>query len=426
MLTSLQANARHVACRLGKCLAHAWDLALDRRGGVAPMLALTALPLLASVGAAVDYTRASAARAAMQSALDSTSLAIARAVSRHETPPDAATLFSTIFTRAEVQGVSVTSAVQSSSGGSSVTASASGVMDAMFMRVVGIPQVTLGVTTKAFTSMDTSGCVLALDGNAANAMSLGGSTSVNLSGCSVFSNSVDAAALSVGGNATLSADMIGSAGGVSISSSNVTVTDGILSHMGPVSNPYADMQVPNFGACDQNNMKVKSDTTLDPGVYCNGISVNAGASLTLNPGIYYIDGGSLSANGGGTITGTGVTIVLTSSSGKDYATANINGNASISLTAPIAGPTAGLVIFEDPKAPVGTSVSLLGGSTQRFGGAIYAPTGAISYAGGAATSASCTQIIGDTVSFSGNSGVAINCSGYNTRPFGPISIRLTY
>jgi hypothetical protein len=288
----------------------------------------------------------------MQSALDSTSLAIARAVSRHETPPDAATLFSTIFTRAEVQGVSVTSAVQSSSGGSSVTASASGVMDAMFMRVVGIPQVTLGVTTKAFTSMDTSGCVLALDGNAANAMSLGGSTSVNLSGCSVFSNSVDAAALSVGGNATLSADMIGSAGGVSISSSNVTVTDGILSHMGPVSNPYADMQVPNFGACDQNNMKVKSDTTLDPGVYCNGISVNAGASLTLNPGIYYIDGGSLSANGGGTITGTGVTIVLTSSSGKDYATANINGNASISLTAPIAGPTAGLVIFEDPKAPV--------------------------------------------------------------------------
>jgi hypothetical protein len=173
-------------------------------------------------------------------------------------------------------------------------------------------------------------------------------------------------------------------------------------------------------------MKVKSDTTLDPGVYCNGISVNAGASLTLNPGIYYIDGGSLSANGGGTITGTGVTIVLTSSSGKNYATANINGNASISLTAPIGGPTAGLVIFEDPKAPVGTSVSLLGGSTQSFGGAIYAPTGAISYAGNAATSASCTQIIGDTVSFSGNSSVAINCSGYNTRPFGPISIRLTY
>src|SRR5690348_3696372 len=115
MLTSLQANACRVACRVGKYLAYARGLAVDQRGGVAPLLALTALPLLASVGVAVDYTRASAARAAMQSALDSTSLAIARAVSRHETPPDAATLFSAILTRPEVQGISVTSAVQQSS-----------------------------------------------------------------------------------------------------------------------------------------------------------------------------------------------------------------------------------------------------------------------------------------------------------------------
>ena len=45
-------------------------------------------------------------------------------------------------------------------------------------------------------------------------------------------------------------------------------------------------------------------------------------------------------------------------------------------------------------------------------------------AGGAATSSSCTQIIGDTVTFTGNSSVAINCSSYKTRPFGPTSLRL--
>jgi Flp pilus assembly protein TadG len=410
--------------RFGKFFGRARGFAFDRRGGVAPLLALTALPLMGSVGAAVDYTRATAARAAMQTALDSTSLAIARAVARSETPPNAANLFSAIFTRTEVQGVSVASTVQSSSGGSTVTVTATGQMGAMFMRIVGIPEVTLGVTSKAFTSTDTSGCVLALDSNASGAVSMGGSTSVNLSNCSVFANSTNATALTVGGSASLTADMVGSAGGVSVSSSNVTVTDGILSHMGPVTNPYADLHVPSYGACDHNNTKVKVDTTLDPGVYCNGISVNAGATLTLNPGIYYIDGGDLSANGGGTINGAGVTIVLTSSSGRNYATANINGNASINLTAPISGATAGLVVFLDPKAPIGTSVSLIGGSTQTLGGAIYAPTGAISYSGGAATSASCTQIIGDTVSFSGNSSVAINCSGYSTRPFGPTSIRL--
>ena len=45
--------------------------------------------------------------------------------------------------------------------------------------------------------------------------------------------------------------------------------------------------------------------TINPGVYCNGISVHAGATLTLNPGIYYLDQGSLSVNGGATLTGVG-------------------------------------------------------------------------------------------------------------------------
>ena len=169
---------------------------------------------------------------------------------------------------------------------------------------------------------------------------------------------------------------------------------------------------------------MKSDTTIDPGVYCNGISINAGAKLTLNPGVYYLDRGSLSINGGGAIVGTGVTLIFTSSTGANWATANINGNASVNLTAPDFGPTAGVVIYGDRNAPVGTSFSLGGGSSQTFGGAIYAPKGAISYSGGASTSSSCTQIIGDTVTFTGNSSVAINCSSYKTRPFGASAIYL--
>ena len=44
--------------------------------------------------------------------------------------------------------------------------------------------------------------------------------------------------------------------------------------------------------------------------------------------------------------------------------------------------------------------------------------------GGTGTSTSCTQIIGDTVNFTGNSNVANNCSSYKTRPFGPIVTRV--
>jgi Flp pilus assembly protein TadG len=46
----------------------------NRDGGIAPMLALAALPLFGFAGAAVDFGHAAAARASMQAALDSTAL----------------------------------------------------------------------------------------------------------------------------------------------------------------------------------------------------------------------------------------------------------------------------------------------------------------------------------------------------------------
>ena len=50
----------------------------DCRGGIAPMLALLALPLMGAVGVAVDYSRANATRTAFQAALDSTALMLSK------------------------------------------------------------------------------------------------------------------------------------------------------------------------------------------------------------------------------------------------------------------------------------------------------------------------------------------------------------
>ena len=50
----------------------------NRDGGVAPMLALAALPMFGLVGAAVDYSRAASARTAMQAALDATALMLSK------------------------------------------------------------------------------------------------------------------------------------------------------------------------------------------------------------------------------------------------------------------------------------------------------------------------------------------------------------
>ena len=74
--------------------------------------------------------------------------------------------------------------------------------------------------------------------------------------------------------------------------------------------------------------------------------------------------------------------------------------------------------------PVGTNFKFNGGASQYLAGAIYTPAGAINFSGGAGTSTSCTQIIGNTITFTGNSSLAINCSMYNTKPFSPMVTRI--
>ena len=50
----------------------------NRDGGVAPMLALAAIPIMGFVGAAIDFSRAASVRTAMQTALDATALMLSK------------------------------------------------------------------------------------------------------------------------------------------------------------------------------------------------------------------------------------------------------------------------------------------------------------------------------------------------------------
>ncbi len=57
----------------------------DRRGNIAPIFALSLIPTVGMIGAAIDLLRANNIRAAMQASLDSTTLAMAGAASTVET-----------------------------------------------------------------------------------------------------------------------------------------------------------------------------------------------------------------------------------------------------------------------------------------------------------------------------------------------------
>ena len=399
----------------------------DQRGGVAPIFALGLVPMVGLTGAAIDYSRANAARTAMQATLDSTALMVAK--DAQTIPPTQASsvatnYFNAAFNRPDVQGLQVTASIGSGSSGTTVTASATATVATTFMHVLGRSSMAVAARASVINNNDGLGCVLSLNPSASGAATAQGSTAVRLNGCSLYDNSKSDTALTVGGSATVQADFVGVAGGVG-STSGITATNGIRTHISPVADPYADVPAPTYSGCNQNNYTAKKTETINPGVYCGGIGTNANAVLTLNPGLYILDGGGLTVNGGATVNGNGVTLYFTSSSGSNWATVTINGNANVNLAPMTYGPTRGIVVFADRNTPAGTSFKFNGGATQYFAGAVYVPSAAVNFSGGATATTTCTQVIGDTVTFTGNSNLAIDCSQYNTRPFSSKTMRLS-
>lgn len=277
--------------------------------------------------------------------------------------------------------------------------------------------VTLGGRAVALPGNNGQGCVLALSAGASGAVTSKGTSDVALDKCSVYDNSNSSSALTNGGSATIKALSVNVVGNIS-GGGGITTTQGTNTGTSPAADPYASVAIPAFAGCDHNNLTLKNTVTIDPGVYCNGLQLNAGAIVTMNPGIYYIDRGSLQIAGGATLQGTGVTIIFTSSTGANYADATINGGATIKLTAPTTGPTQGLVMFGDRNMPTSTTFKFNGGTGQLLGGAVYVPHGTLQYAGGDSTKMGCTQVIADTVTFVGNSNLAVDCSGSGTIPIG--------
>ena len=262
-----------------------------------------------------------------------------------------------------------------------------------------------------------TGCVLALNATANAAGNAAGTAYVNLIGCSLFDNSNNPAALSVDGAAHINALSVGVVGDIS-GKGNITTTQGVATGISPVKDPYADVSPPPFSGCNYNHFSSHTTETINPGVYCNGVTINAGAVVTLNPGTYYLDRGTFRVNGGATIKGTGVTLVFTSSTGSNWADATINGGSTVELTPLTSGPTAGISVFGDRNMPIDTAFNFNGGATQNIGGAIYVSKGAVNYSGGANSTTGCTQLIADKIKFSGNSNFAINCKGSGTKPLG--------
>ena len=91
----------------------------NRQGSIAPLFGLAIIPLIAGVGSAIDYTRASAARTAFQSSLDSAALMLAKTAAL-QTPAqieaEATTYVNALFTANNAKNVTITAAYSTTAG----------------------------------------------------------------------------------------------------------------------------------------------------------------------------------------------------------------------------------------------------------------------------------------------------------------------
>jgi hypothetical protein len=174
--------------------------------------------------------------------------------------------------------------------------------------------------------------------------------------------------------------------------------------------PYADLIIPSSlpSPCPSGNWN--NTQTINLGCY-RGMDFRSHANVTLNPGVYYVDGDEFRANAQARIrcncTGeNGVTIVLTSSdAASQIATLRINGGADIILKAPSAAgaPYRGVAFFQVCRASAGTTLRFNGNSALSIAGAIYAANGEVEWSGNNGTTApSCTQIVSRTITFIGD------------------------
>jgi Flp pilus assembly protein TadG len=124
----------------------------NTRGGVAPLMAVVAIPLLVAVGIAVDYTRANAARAAFQVALDSTALMLSKNAAQEALDgtlqSHATEAFNSLFSRPEVTHANV-HPVYDPNGGSKLTVTGTAVVNVNFLGLLGLNEINIAATSES-------------------------------------------------------------------------------------------------------------------------------------------------------------------------------------------------------------------------------------------------------------------------------------
>jgi Flp pilus assembly protein TadG len=281
----------------------------------------------------------------------------------------------------------------------------------MFVRA---PMIVAAKATAEFASTS-SACVLALDPSASQAINFSGNTTSTFTDCVVMSDSISSSSINVQGSAQMTAPCAYAVGHVTLTSGAHLGCGSAQTGMGPVGDPFASFPMPpDTGPCQNFN----GSGNWQPGHYCgNGVSIK-GKTHMQGGGVYVIDGGlSANANADVDIHGSGgVTLVFYGGS------ISLNCSSVWNISAPTSGPYAGMLMVGARGSSAPSSVTINGDSSSSMTGNMYFANTPVSYLGNFTGTNGCMHIVADTVQWTGNTTVSVNCSSYgmSTIPVGNV------
>ena len=144
-------------------------------GNIGLTFALSIVPIVGFVGAAIDYSRANSVKAAMQSAADATALMLtkyAQTLNNTQIDQRASEYFNALFTRTETTNVSVVPTFSSPEEGSFLLKLAvTGTVPTTFTKVLGQPELNVNTNSEVLWGIRKLEVALALDNTGSMASS---------------------------------------------------------------------------------------------------------------------------------------------------------------------------------------------------------------------------------------------------------------
>jgi len=344
-------------------------------GNVSIIFGIAIIPLLLTVGSAVDYTTATQAKSRLQAAVDFGAVVAANNPSLTQ-PARQQLAQSTVLTNLGALAGEINPTItetEPSSGTYQVTATAA--VPTSVMKFVHFSAINIGAKATAASSAPTnpnSVCMLALSQTASPGLLANSNVTINASACEidVASTGNPAATFNSGDNFSIpklcvaGTHILNNAGSISALSSGCAVAN----------DPFAG-RLPSVtvGACTVSNQNYSGTVSLSPGVYCGNFNFNGTGTLNLAAGLYILKGTSWNLNSGWTVNGSGVTFYF-----ADTSYIQVNSGVTANLTAPTSGTYANILMFEPSGLP-NSSFTINGQAGHSLQGLIYLPSRNITF-----------------------------------------------